>query len=61
MERHYVFSSGDLVEDLTHNFFLERRYGKLKVSRWWITQPHGPSLATCSFVAAFTRSRRREP
>ena len=29
----YVFSSGDLVEDLTHNFFLETgaRNGKLKV------------------------------
>ena len=29
----YVFSSGDLVEDLTHNFFLETgaRQGKLKV------------------------------
>jgi Mn-containing catalase len=29
----YVFSSGDLVEDLTHNFFLESgaRNGKLKV------------------------------
>jgi Mn-containing catalase len=29
----YVFSSGDLVEDLTHNFFLENgaRQGKLKV------------------------------
>jgi len=29
----YVFSSGDLVEDLTHNFFLETgaRAGKLKV------------------------------
>lgn len=30
----YVFSSGDLVEDLTHNFFLETgaRNNKLKVS-----------------------------
>jgi Mn-containing catalase len=29
----YVFSSGDLIEDLTHNFFLETgaRQGKLKV------------------------------
>jgi Mn-containing catalase len=29
----YVFSSGDLVEDLTHNFFLETgaRNNKLKV------------------------------
>ena len=29
----YVFSSGDLIEDLTHNFFLETgaRNGKLKV------------------------------
>ena len=33
VERRYVFSSGDLVEDLTHNFFLETgaRNNKLKV------------------------------
>ena len=33
MERDYVFASGDLIEDLTHNFFLETgaRNNKLKV------------------------------
>ena len=33
MERRYVFSSGDLIEDLTHNFSLETgaRNNKLKV------------------------------
>ena len=37
----YVFSSGDLVEDLTHNFFLETgaRNNKLRSTRWSSTRP----------------------
>ena len=39
----YVFSSGDLVEDLTHNFFLETgaRNNKLKVYEMSTTRPRG--------------------
>ena len=58
----YVFSSGDLVEDLTHNFFLETgaRNGKLRV--YEMCRPPGRARAhraTCSCAAASTRSRTR--
>ena len=37
----YVFASGNLIEDLTHNFSFETgaRNNKLKVTRWWIIPP----------------------
>ena len=45
----YVFSSGDLVEDLTHNFFLETgaRNGKLKV---YETVEHPAARALTGFL-----------
>ena len=57
----YVFASGDLVEDLTHNFFLETgaRNNKLRCTRWSTTRRHERSPGTCSFAEASTRSRTR--
>ena len=54
----YVFSSGDLVEDLTHNFFLETgaRNNKLKVYEMVDHPPRARSPATCWSAAASTRS-----
>jgi Mn-containing catalase len=45
----YVFSSGDLVEDLTHNFFLETgaRNGKLKV---WEMVEHPAARALTGYL-----------
>src|SRR5687767_11700336 len=45
----YVFSSGDLVEDLTHNFFLETgaRNGKLKV---YEMVPHPAARALTGYL-----------
>ena len=45
----YVFSSGDLVEDLTHNFFLETgaRNGKLKV---YEMVDHPAARALCGYL-----------
>ena len=45
----YVFSSGDLVEDLTHNFFLETgaRNGKLKV---WEMVDHPVARALTGYL-----------
>jgi len=57
----YVFSSGDLVEDLTHNFFLETgaRNNKLKVYEM-VTHPAARALTGYLLVpAASTRSRTR--
>ena len=57
----YVFSSGDLVEDLTHNFFLETgaRNGKLKVYEM-VDHPAARALTgTSSCAAASTRSPSR--
>ena len=56
----YVHSSGDLIEDLTHNYFLETgaRSGKLQRLRDVSTTPRrARSRATCSCAAASTRSR----
>ena len=60
----YVFASGDLVEDLTHNFFLETgaRNNKLKV---YEMVPHPGSAraprAICSSAAGCIRSPTRAP
>ena len=45
----YVFSSGDIVEDLTHNFFLETgaRNGKLKV---WEMVEHPAARALTGYL-----------
>jgi Mn-containing catalase len=45
----YVFSSGDLVEDLTHNYFLETgaRNGKLKV---YEMSTHPAAKALCGYL-----------
>jgi Mn-containing catalase len=45
----YVFSSGDLVEDLTHNYFLETgaRNGKLKV---YEMSSHPAAKALCGYL-----------
>ena len=45
----YIFSSGDLVEDLTHNFFLETgaRNGKLKV---WEMVEHPAARALTGYL-----------
>ncbi|MEJ7893322.1 MAG: manganese catalase family protein, partial [Solirubrobacteraceae bacterium] len=45
----YVFSSGDLVEDLTHNYFLETgaRNGKLKV---YEMVDHPAARALCGYL-----------
>ena len=53
-----VFSSGDLVEDLTHNFFLETgaRNNKLKVYEMVEHPARARSPASCSCAAASTRS-----
>ena len=53
----YVFSSGDLVEDLTHNFFLETgaRSGKLRVYE----MVRAPGRARADGLPA--RPRRRAP
>ena len=53
----YVFSSGDLVEDLTHNFFLETgaRNNKLKVYEMAATRAPRRCWAICWCAAACTR------
>ena len=55
----YVFASGDLIEDLTHNFFLEtgRATTSSRCMRWSIIRRLGRSPATCWCAVASTRSR----
>jgi hypothetical protein len=53
----YVNATGDLIGDLTHNFFLETgaRNNKLKVYEAVVTPRHVPSRAISSSAAASTR------